>query len=178
MNDRIANHPGKKLHARAQGLYEKVRINPNETPIASTKGVLSQGDTATRRKIGRKGYLLVTDRNIYWLALRGAWEVEGLHPMRTPQQFLGTQSIVYIFGSAFYTRRVRGVHVRRFVELNNLLAMSEGISGDDSDSRTTSAPPVQADVTQQITQLANLREQGHITPEEFERKKAELLDRI
>jgi uncharacterized membrane protein YdbT with pleckstrin-like domain len=37
------------------------------------------------------------------------------------------------------------------------------------------APP---DVTEQIAKLAGLRDQGHITPEEYEAKKAELLDRM
>ena len=34
------------------------------------------------------------------------------------------------------------------------------------------------DVPAKIAQLAELRDQGHITPEEFEAKKAELLDRM
>jgi hypothetical protein len=125
LEERISNHPGKKLNSRAVRLFEKVRIHDRETPIASTKGVLSQGDTATRRKIGRKGYLLVTDYNLYWLANRGAWEVTKLQSLRVPQQFLGGQSVVYVFGAAFYTRRILGKHVRRFIELNNMLAMSK-----------------------------------------------------
>lgn len=40
------------------------------------------------------------------------------------------------------------------------------------------APPAAPDVTEQIAKLAGLRDQGHITPEEFEAKKAELLDRM
>ena len=35
-----------------------------------------------------------------------------------------------------------------------------------------------ANIPQQIQQLAELRDQGHITPEEYERKKAQLLDRM
>jgi uncharacterized membrane protein YdbT with pleckstrin-like domain len=34
------------------------------------------------------------------------------------------------------------------------------------------------DITEQITKLAALRDQGHITPEEYEAKKAELLERM
>ena len=34
------------------------------------------------------------------------------------------------------------------------------------------------DITDQITKLAALRDQGHITPEEYEAKKAELLERM
>ena len=33
-------------------------------------------------------------------------------------------------------------------------------------------------VPEQIEQLAQLRDQGHITPEEYERKKTQLLDRM
>jgi uncharacterized membrane protein YdbT with pleckstrin-like domain len=33
-------------------------------------------------------------------------------------------------------------------------------------------------IPQQIAELAQLRDQGHITPEEYERKKAQLLDRM
>ena len=40
------------------------------------------------------------------------------------------------------------------------------------------APAPAPDVTEQISKLATLRDQGAITPEEFEAKKAELLDRI
>jgi uncharacterized membrane protein YdbT with pleckstrin-like domain len=39
-------------------------------------------------------------------------------------------------------------------------------------------PPTSPDVADQIAKLAGLRDQGHITPEEFEAKKAELLDRM
>jgi hypothetical protein len=34
------------------------------------------------------------------------------------------------------------------------------------------------DIADQITKLAALRDQGHITPEEYEAKKAELLERM
>ena len=40
------------------------------------------------------------------------------------------------------------------------------------------APAPAPDITEQISKLATLRDQGAITPEEFEAKKAELLDRI
>jgi len=40
------------------------------------------------------------------------------------------------------------------------------------------AAPAPASVPEQIEQLASLRDQGHITPEEYEQKKAELLDRM
>ena len=40
------------------------------------------------------------------------------------------------------------------------------------------APAPGANVPEQIAQLAALRDQGHITPEEFEAKKAELLGRM
>ena len=40
------------------------------------------------------------------------------------------------------------------------------------------APPPGAAVPEQIEQLARLRDQGHITPQEFEAKKAELLNRM
>jgi uncharacterized membrane protein YdbT with pleckstrin-like domain len=42
----------------------------------------------------------------------------------------------------------------------------------------TAVPVHDVDVTEQITKLAALRDQGHITPEEYEAKKAELLDRM
>ena len=45
----------------------------------------------------------------------------------------------------------------------------------------TPAPPPKttaADVADQIRHLAELRDQGHITAEEFEAKKTELLKRI
>ncbi len=40
------------------------------------------------------------------------------------------------------------------------------------------APQAGASVPEQIEQLARLRDQGHITIEEYERKKAQLLDRM
>jgi membrane protein YdbS with pleckstrin-like domain len=40
------------------------------------------------------------------------------------------------------------------------------------------AAPAPANVPEQIEQLAHLRDQGHISPEEYEQKKAELLDRM
>jgi len=40
------------------------------------------------------------------------------------------------------------------------------------------AAPAPASVPDQIEQLAHLRDQGHITPEEYEQKKSELLGRM
>ena len=40
------------------------------------------------------------------------------------------------------------------------------------------APVLPASVPDQIEQLAHLRDQGHITPEEYEQKKSELLGRM
>lgn len=44
--------------------------------------------------------------------------------------------------------------------------------------QTPAPAAAQPDVAEQIAKLAGLRDQGHITPEEFEAKKAELLDRM
>jgi uncharacterized membrane protein YdbT with pleckstrin-like domain len=41
-----------------------------------------------------------------------------------------------------------------------------------------SAAPAAPDIADQIAKLATLRDQGHITPDEYEAKKAELLDRM
>jgi uncharacterized membrane protein YdbT with pleckstrin-like domain len=43
---------------------------------------------------------------------------------------------------------------------------------------TSAAPAATPTVAEQIQQLAGLRDQGHITAEEYEAKKAELLDRM
>lgn len=40
------------------------------------------------------------------------------------------------------------------------------------------APAASSSIPDQINQLAQLRDQGHITPEEFEAKKAQLLERM
>jgi uncharacterized membrane protein YdbT with pleckstrin-like domain len=40
------------------------------------------------------------------------------------------------------------------------------------------AAPAQASITEQISQLAQLRDQGHITADEYEAKKADLLSRM
>jgi uncharacterized membrane protein YdbT with pleckstrin-like domain len=40
------------------------------------------------------------------------------------------------------------------------------------------AAPAQASLAEQIKQLADLRDSGHITPEEYESKKAQLLERM
>jgi uncharacterized membrane protein YdbT with pleckstrin-like domain len=42
----------------------------------------------------------------------------------------------------------------------------------------TAVPVHEPDVAEQITKLAELRDAGHITPEEYEAKKAELLERM
>ena len=42
----------------------------------------------------------------------------------------------------------------------------------------TAIPVHDTDIAEQITKLAALRDQGHITPEEYEAKKAELLERM
>ena len=53
------------------------------------------------------------------------------------------------------------------------------VRGTRRPSRGAEAVPVTTpDVADQITKLAALRDQGHITPEEYEAKKAELLERM
>jgi uncharacterized membrane protein YdbT with pleckstrin-like domain len=47
-----------------------------------------------------------------------------------------------------------------------------------SSAAAAPAAPASPDIAEQIAKLAGLRDQGHITPEEFEAKKAELLDRM
>ena len=42
----------------------------------------------------------------------------------------------------------------------------------------SAAAPAGASIPEQIQQLAELRDQGHITPEDFEAKKAQLLERM
>ena len=39
-------------------------------------------------------------------------------------------------------------------------------------------PPAEADIFAKIEQLANLREKGYVTEDEFNAKKAELLSRL
>jgi uncharacterized membrane protein YdbT with pleckstrin-like domain len=45
-------------------------------------------------------------------------------------------------------------------------------------SRFDTPAPASASIPEQIQQLAQLRDQGHITPEDFEAKKAQLLERM
>ena len=48
----------------------------------------------------------------------------------------------------------------------------------DREAPAAPAPPAAPDAAEQIRKLAELRDQGHISPEEFEAKKAQLLDRM
>jgi uncharacterized membrane protein YdbT with pleckstrin-like domain len=55
-------------------------------------------------------------------------------------------------------------------------AVSQALAAERAGAATSSAPG--ASVPEQIEQLARLRDAGHITPAEFEAKKAELLGRM
>jgi uncharacterized membrane protein YdbT with pleckstrin-like domain len=53
-----------------------------------------------------------------------------------------------------------------------------GHAAAEAAAAPTAVPVHDVDITEQITKLAALRDEGHITPEEYEAKKAELLDRM
>jgi uncharacterized membrane protein YdbT with pleckstrin-like domain len=63
---------------------------------------------------------------------------------------------------------------------HNEIKRADRISGGINAAHAAQAMPVAPveDVPAKIAQLAALRDQGHITPEEFEAKKAELLGRM
>jgi membrane protein YdbS with pleckstrin-like domain len=63
---------------------------------------------------------------------------------------------------------------------SNEVKQANRISGaiNFAGAQVAGAQPAPANVPEQIAQLAALRDQGHITPEEFETKKAELLGRM
>jgi uncharacterized membrane protein YdbT with pleckstrin-like domain len=66
----------------------------------------------------------------------------------------------------------------------NEIKRADRISGGINSAQAANATAVaaaaapSADIPEKIAQLAALRDQGHITPEEFEAKKAELLGRM
>jgi uncharacterized membrane protein YdbT with pleckstrin-like domain len=65
----------------------------------------------------------------------------------------------------------------------NEIKRADRISGGINSAQAANAAAVAAaapepDIPQKIAQLAALRDQGHITPQEFEAKKAELLGRM
>ncbi len=62
-------------------------------------------------------------------------------------------------------------------EIKRANRISGGINAAQA-AHAAAAAPAAPNIPEQIQQLAALRDQGHITPEEFEAKKAELLGRM
>lgn len=191
LKKQVEEHPCyKKLSGRAVRRFDKHKTYASEVALASTKGVREQAEgvwqrdpgirpsAARRRHLGKKGYLLLTEGNLYWLGLRGSWDVSGLTHRSIPQQFLGAQTRVPVPGGIFFTRRFRAKHIRRFLELNNLLARLWGLTHTSAVTSPATAPPRADEITDQIAKLAALRDKGDITALEYDRKKAELLDRL
>ena len=186
LREQVEQHPQyKKLSPRAVRLFEKHKSYAGEIPLASTKGVRQQSvagsgrgfDTGTA--LGKKGYLLLTDGNLYWLGLRGSWDVSGLTHLNIPQQFFGAKTRAFVpGGGVFRTRHFRAVHLRRFLELNNLQARLWESTRTSAPAGIVMVPSASDDVADQIAKLAALKEKGHITTEEYDRKKSELLDRL
>jgi uncharacterized membrane protein YeaQ/YmgE (transglycosylase-associated protein family) len=83
-------------------------------------------------------------------------------------------AVGYFFG-AVLVASILVVVYRRFVQ-------HRGITGPDAMMRPTRGlgvePPKQDEALAQLERLAELRDRGAITPEEFAAKKAELLGRI
>lgn len=71
-------------------------------------------------------------------------------------------------------RQMEQYENRRQDRLGHVVSSAHGGQGP---SGTQVAPPP-ASIPEQIEQLARLRDQGHLTPEEFEAKKADLLGRM
>ena len=64
-------------------------------------------------------------------------------------------------------------------EIKQANRISGGINAAHAANAAPAAPPApEADIPEKIAALAALRDQGHITPAEFEAKKAELLGRM
>ena len=173
-------------------MFQKHKVYEGEVPLASTKGIRVQGGdrVALRvdatgnarirnsRSVGRKGYVVLTQSNIYWIGLRGSCDVSGLYNLTVPQQFLSGRTRVPIPGGSFLTRHFRAVHIRRFIELNNLLARSQTVNSVSTPQSTILNARPSNNIPDEIAKLAALKDQGHITPEEYERKKTELLGRL
>jgi hypothetical protein len=79
------------------------------------------GIGGARSSLGRKGYLLITGDNLYWLGLRGTYDVTTVSQMRVPLQFLGARTSVYVFGPPSI-RDVSGAYTS--VDLSNSITCS------------------------------------------------------
>jgi Short C-terminal domain len=163
----------KRLDGRAVRLFNKQNADPAETPLTSTKGVRRPG----LHQYGRKGYLLITTHGLHWLGLRGGHEFFGWIRIAAPQG-RGTKSLIYLPGGGhFATRYISGKRVRQFVSFNDV-ALRANLWSEPTAASSTGAKPLADGITDQITQLATLRDQGHITIDEYEKKKTELLARL
>jgi Short C-terminal domain len=179
LRGQVEKHPHyKKRSPRAVKLFEKHKSYPSETALASTKDCHGAGwDRRGEEFPGEEGLPLNHRRQPLLVGFAG--NVRRNHRLsdESASPISRRKNKCLCLRPPFHTRRFRGIHIRRFIELNNLLAR---LSYESSASEPASAVVAQpnSDVTEQIAKLATLREQGHITSEEYERKKAELLDRL
>lgn len=156
--------PGETVRAAMQGTYE--------TKILGSDTV-------------RSGVLIATDRRVVFYAKKlGGYDLESF-PYRSISSF--EQSKNMMGHSVTFFASGNRVHMK-WIPTNTdtaafTAAVKEAMSGGSAPSASSepsqAAPaPVQPDIMAQLKQLGELRDAGVLTSEEFDAKKADLLQRL
>jgi hypothetical protein len=152
--------------------HAKAYLDPGEPILAAVAGNHEQIGSAN----GRNGTMLATDRRLafYRKKMSGydfdSFPYPSITSVALGKNMMGHHITLTVAGNRSQMRWIKSGGAQELVEV-----IQERIGR----ATAASAPaPVAVDIPAQIQQLAGLRDQGLLTPEEFEAKKVELLSRL
>ena len=141
----------------------------------------------------REGILIATDKRVvsYYKRILGGYEFEvfpysNMSSIEVSKELLGHCVSFYVSNNKMRMTRIQTERVswwfrqfgceQKFVTVQKFIEHVRSKMGKNGEQNTLSEPTV--DVTEQIRKLAELKDQGILTTDEFETKKTELLAKL
>lgn len=170
--------------AKTDKLLEQVRehLEPGEHIDAHVGGTYEA--KMMGQKIVRNGVMIATDRRLVFYAKKlGGFDLESFPfgNISSFEQGKGMMGHSFRFFASGNTVEMKWINDGDFATFARLVTERTGQAAPPPVAPPPPAPAVpasQEDVFEALEKLGRLRDAGIVTPEEFEAKKKELLDRI
>ena len=154
----------------------KEHLEPGEEIITGVKG--AYGTKRLGQDTVRNGIFLATDKRIIFFAKKLAGYDLEVFPYSTISSIemgkgiMGHKITFFASGNKAAMKWIKEGNIQEFInEVKGRIGVKEGGGGGP-------IPTVEDDVLSQIKKLAELKDQGILSEEEFEAKKKELLEKM
>lgn len=158
------------LDDKALKLFERVSADPDEEVLATL---------ACAHGMANRGFLVLTTHWLHWLQkFPKRHEFWSLDLALSLEGAMTSKILVLAGGPQFQPASVMSIgKLKEFYDYYGVL--QRALTWESAQAgQSVLVPATIPAIPEQIAQLAALREQGHISSEEFESKKADLLSRM